>query len=143
MKKLNNKAVWLILAAIIIVVSGGFVRASASGDDSKDVWQREKLSGDWYGVRSDLADRGLKFDAKLIQFFQGVTSGGTTPLRGECGGSPLFLCVFLSWSICEPIRMNGQCAQAPAGAATATNMTSGTASECIRWFPHKLLWLSS
>jgi porin len=83
--KLNNKAALVVLAAIVIVTNGGFVRASAAGDDGKDIWDREKLSGDWYGTRSDLAERGINFDVKLIQFFQAVTSGGANTNRAYGG----------------------------------------------------------
>ena len=35
-----------------------------------------KMTGDWGGVRRDLAERGIEFDIRLSQFYQGVTSGG-------------------------------------------------------------------
>ncbi len=39
-----------------------------------------KLTGDWGGRRSHLAENGITFDASLTQFYQGVTSGGSEQL---------------------------------------------------------------
>ena len=39
-------------------------------------WCREHLFGDWLGVRSGLACRGIIADLQLTQFYQGVVSGG-------------------------------------------------------------------
>jgi len=41
-----------------------------------DIWTRDKLSGDWYGLRSDLAKLGINLDVRLSQYYQGLTSGG-------------------------------------------------------------------
>lgn len=38
--------------------------------------ERSKLTGDWLGLRTTLADRGVSFDVSSTQYFQGVTSGG-------------------------------------------------------------------
>jgi len=37
---------------------------------------REKLTGNWFGVRPHLADSGITFDADVIQIYQGVAHGG-------------------------------------------------------------------
>lgn len=37
---------------------------------------RSKLTGDWGGFRSRLAQNGVTLDADVTQFYQGVTSGG-------------------------------------------------------------------
>lgn len=37
---------------------------------------RPKLTGDWFGARTSLAESGLNFDVHSTQFYQGVTSGG-------------------------------------------------------------------
>ncbi len=39
-------------------------------------WERSKLTGDWGGLRSRLAQNGVTLDADVTQFYQGVTSGG-------------------------------------------------------------------
>ena len=38
--------------------------------------ERPKLTGDWFGTRSELAGHGITLDASNTQFYQGVTSGG-------------------------------------------------------------------
>ena len=38
--------------------------------------ERSKLTGDWLGLRTTLADRGITFDISSTQFYQGVASGG-------------------------------------------------------------------
>src|SRR5688572_18928541 len=35
-----------------------------------------KLTGDWFGVRDQWANRGVTLDTNLTQFYQGVASGG-------------------------------------------------------------------
>jgi len=42
-----------------------------------DFWSRSYLTGDWGGLRSKLADRGVQFEFNVTQIFQGVASGGT------------------------------------------------------------------
>jgi len=58
--------------------SGGSTEAkpSSSGPYSGDIWHRSTLTGDWFGVRNDLAAKGITFDMSLTQVYQGVVSGG-------------------------------------------------------------------
>ncbi len=51
----------------------------------KDIWTREKLSGDWRGLRTDLHDHGVDIELRLSQFGQWVSSGGVNK-NGEYGG---------------------------------------------------------
>jgi porin len=37
---------------------------------------RDRLTGDWGGLRNGLADRGIVIESSLTQFYQGVASGG-------------------------------------------------------------------
>ncbi|MBN9524123.1 carbohydrate porin [bacterium] len=41
-----------------------------------DLHTRLRATGDWWGHRSNLADRGLTFDLFATQFYQGIASGG-------------------------------------------------------------------
>lgn len=41
-----------------------------------DLRTRQRMTGNWWGARSALADRGLTFDLFHTQFYQGVASGG-------------------------------------------------------------------
>src|SRR5215470_5057115 len=42
-----------------------------------DLRSRSYLTGDWGGLRSKLADRGVQFEFSVTQIFQDVASGGT------------------------------------------------------------------
>jgi porin len=37
---------------------------------------RPKLTGDWFGLRTDLRDHGVTLDVSSTQFYQGLTTGG-------------------------------------------------------------------
>ena len=52
----------------------------------KEVWNRDKLTGDWRGLRTDLAEHGIDIDLRLSQYGQGVSSGGVNR-NGEYGGT--------------------------------------------------------
>jgi porin len=43
---------------------------------AETVWTRKELTGDWWGARTAMADKGLTVDLRLTQFLQGVASGG-------------------------------------------------------------------
>ena len=44
--------------------------------EPETVWTRKQLTGDWWGARTAMADKGFTVDLRLTQFFQGVASGG-------------------------------------------------------------------
>ena len=46
------------------------------GTVTGDFWSRTQLTGDWGGVRTDLARRGFFFDVYSTSTYQDVTSGG-------------------------------------------------------------------
>lgn len=48
----------------------------ATPNYSGDFWTRSTLTGDWGGVRNQLADHGMTFDFSVTQIYQGVTGGG-------------------------------------------------------------------
>ncbi len=63
----------------IILLAFGFVTqcyGETGTADPDDIWARQKLTGDWYGLRSDLAEHGISLDFRLSQYYQSVTSGG-------------------------------------------------------------------
>src|SRR5689334_24903562 len=43
---------------------------------SGDFFTRSTLTGDWWGVRNDLANKGVKLDLNLTNIEQGIVSGG-------------------------------------------------------------------
>ena len=62
------------------------VSAFAAGPDySGDLLTRSTLTGDWGGVRNDLAKKGVTFDLNLTQVMQGVADGGKNQ-QAEYGG---------------------------------------------------------
>lgn len=50
--------------------------AEAASDDPSAALFAAKLTGDWGGLRSRLAQNGISFDADVVQFHQGVAHGG-------------------------------------------------------------------
>ena len=40
------------------------------------LFELSRLTGNWFGARSAIADRGITFDFSSTQFYQGVTTGG-------------------------------------------------------------------
>ena len=49
--------------------------APASAIDAT-IFERPKLTGDWWGARDTLEAHGVTLDVSLTQFYQGVTDGG-------------------------------------------------------------------
>src|SRR5262245_1652582 len=45
-------------------------------DYSGDLWHRSRLTGDWGGSRTDLANKGIQIDVDWTQYVQGVVDGG-------------------------------------------------------------------
>jgi porin len=45
-------------------------------DYSANIWTRQYLTGDWWGARTYLANKGVQFGVELNQYVQGVTNGG-------------------------------------------------------------------
>ncbi len=43
---------------------------------SGDIWSRSTLSGDWFGLRNELAAKGVTLDMSLTQAAQGIVHGG-------------------------------------------------------------------
>ena len=41
-----------------------------------DIWSRPAMTGDWWGTRQELMDKGIRFDASLVQVMQGSWGGG-------------------------------------------------------------------
>lgn len=69
-------------ASCILLLGAAFcVRATAEDATSAqsysgDFLTRSTLTGDWLGLRNDLAAKGVTFDATVTQIEQGVVSGG-------------------------------------------------------------------
>ena len=62
------------LASFIVTAGAG--EAPSPTPYSGDVWTRSTLSGDWWGVRNQLAEKGITIDMSLTQAAQGIVHGG-------------------------------------------------------------------
>jgi porin len=60
--------------------------ADTADENSESIWTRDKLTGDWFGKRSDLSDNGIDIGLRLSQYGQRVTTGGVD-VNGEAGGT--------------------------------------------------------
>jgi hypothetical protein len=55
-------------------------------DYAASIWKREQLTGDWWGARTYLANKGVQIGVELNQYVQGVTNGGRERVA-EYGGT--------------------------------------------------------
>ena len=66
-----------ILVGLLLLPLAHAEEASPDKQPSTEsIWTRDKLTGDWGGLRSDLGKHGIDLEIKLSQFYQNVTSGG-------------------------------------------------------------------
>ena len=83
-----------LVAATALFAAGLPAIALAQTDDestganpaNENIWTRDKLTGDWGGLRSDLTKHGIDIGLRLSQYYQGVTSGGRDT-NDEYGGT--------------------------------------------------------
>ena len=66
----------LFLVVISLVVKLEAQEAPPATAYSGDFWQRSTLTGDWGGLRNELAARGVTLDMSLTQAAQGIVHGG-------------------------------------------------------------------
>jgi porin len=50
--------------------------AASAPVEPETIWTRKQLTGDWWGARTAMADKGVTFDLRLTQFYQNVVTGG-------------------------------------------------------------------
>jgi porin len=71
------KRVAAVLAAMLVGMSLHTQSDAADASpDAGDPWTRSTLSGDWGGVRDELAQKGVSLDVSLTQAAQGIVHGG-------------------------------------------------------------------
>ena len=63
-----------------------FVAITSSNTFAEDIWTRDKLTGDWGGIRTKLGEHGIDVGLRLSQYYQGVASGGKDE-NSEYGGT--------------------------------------------------------
>ena len=71
----------LLLIATVVAMLAGAPKASAQLFDfpatfAGDLWSRPRLTGDWFGLRDEMAKRGVLLDVDLLLTPQGVMTGG-------------------------------------------------------------------
>jgi carbohydrate-selective porin OprB len=54
--------------------------------EERSFWQRDTLTGDWFGARTALEKRGIKFDLFFTEYYTGLFAGGATDQSFEFGG---------------------------------------------------------
>ena len=79
--KVGNRRLraWIFLACLILLLVPDLARAQPYLTPETwggDIWSRPRLTGDWGGLRDDLAKRGVVFDIDLLGTPQDVVSGG-------------------------------------------------------------------
>jgi len=77
-KKRELKLAQLLAACALLFVSTELQAGDAPAPTpySGDVWSRSTLTGDWGGLRNELAAKGVTLDMNITQVGQGVVSGG-------------------------------------------------------------------
>jgi porin len=60
-------------------------------DFASDIWTRAKLTGDWGGLRTTLAQHGVQLDLDNVHTFQNVTSGGIDTTGRYLGNAEIVL----------------------------------------------------
>ena len=79
---------WIFLAGLIMLVAPDSARTQPYEVPETwggDIWSRPRLTGDWGGLRDDLAKMGVEFDINLLATPQDVVSGGRTTGGGLWG----------------------------------------------------------
>jgi porin len=66
----------LFLVVISFVLKLEAQEAPPAAAYSGNFWQRSTLTGDWWGVRNELAAKGVTIDMSLTQAAQGIVHGG-------------------------------------------------------------------
>jgi porin len=75
--KIGKLIVSLALMQSIFLSAGLYAgEAPVATPYSGDIWTRSTLSGDWWGVRNELAAKGVTLDMNLTQSAQGIVHGG-------------------------------------------------------------------
>lgn len=60
-------------------------------DFTSGLWQRSRLTGDWGGLRSTMANHGVQIDIDNVHTFQSVTSGGIDTTGRYLGNAEIVL----------------------------------------------------
>jgi len=67
----RRRALTAVLLLSVIVTPLTFAQSA----EDTEIRTRKALTGDWWGVRSSLADNGVSFDLRYTSFYQGLAEG--------------------------------------------------------------------
>src|SRR6185436_18585744 len=73
---MNRFAAIVVFIFFQLAVTAGAGEAPSATPYSGDIWTRSTLSGDWWGIRNQLAEKGITIDMSLTQAAQGIVHGG-------------------------------------------------------------------
>jgi porin len=73
--KIFSFCIWIVALSFMLPVSASCSQADSS-PYSGDLLSRSTLTGDWGGLRNELALKGVAFDLSVTQIEQGVVDGG-------------------------------------------------------------------
>jgi porin len=76
---MKRSAIVLVLVFLLGISFGDYVGAQETATTnlySGDLLSRSTLTGDWWGIRNQLAEKGVTFDLNITQVGQGVVAGG-------------------------------------------------------------------
>ena len=76
MNRFSAILVFIFFHLAAFAVTAGAGEAPPATPYSGDLWTRSTLSGDWWGVRNQLAEKGVTIDMSLTQVGQGIVHGG-------------------------------------------------------------------
>jgi len=72
----RTRVLLVVLALGLCAPGGVMAEEPAPQPYGGDLWSRPRLTGDWFGVRDEMAKRGVTIGVDLSQILQGVGSGG-------------------------------------------------------------------
>jgi porin len=76
MKRFATIVTILLMLGASLGSRGETAEVSAATPYSGDLWTRSTLTGDWGGLRNQLAEKGVTLDVSVTQSGQGVVNGG-------------------------------------------------------------------
>ena len=79
MRVICARTAWLLLIGLVLLVAPDLARAQPYPTPDTwggDIFSRPRLTGDWGGLRDDLAKKGVVLDVDLLATPQDVVSGG-------------------------------------------------------------------
>ena len=76
MKRFVTIVTVLLLLGVRLATGFAADDAAPANPYSGDIWTRSTLSGDWWGLRNELAAKGVTLEMSLTQSAQGIVHGG-------------------------------------------------------------------